>query len=104
MKNEDDLLRIDMTADVTIEVQSAKQADAIPLSALRREQGESAMVYVLEGEDQVVERKIRLGLRDDQYVQVLEGLAPEDRIVIGSDVKSAQAQAQSGRRGGGIRL
>lgn len=100
IENPDGLLRIDMTADVTINVASLKGVDALPISALRSEHGTSATVYVLDENRQVKERKIGIGLRDDQYVQITEGLNELDEVVIGSDVKTAEQQAMNSKRGG----
>jgi macrolide-specific efflux system membrane fusion protein len=93
VKNPDGLLRIDMTADVTVNVASAKQVLAVPLTALRDDQGDKAEIYVL-GEDGLVHsRSIGAGIRDDQYVQVLSGLDKNDRVVIGDDVSTAESAA-----------
>lgn len=93
--NEDGALRIDMTADVTIDVASAKNALALPITALRNDQGTSAEIYVLDGE-KIKKVEVALGVRNDQYVEVKSGLAPDakdTRIVIGDDVQTAEAAA-----------
>lgn len=91
--NFDRTLRIDMTADVVINVASRKNVQALALTALRDESASKAMVYVLENDGLVKEREIEIGIRDDQFVEVLSGLTLDDKIVIGDDVSTAEAEA-----------
>ena len=91
--NQDRTLRIDMTADVVINIDSRNKVLSLPLTAIRTTKNdESASVYVLE-EDRVVERQIKVGLKDDQYIEVVSGLNDKDAVVIGDDVQTAQALA-----------
>ncbi len=91
--NSEGILRIDMTADVTIDIASAKDALAVPLTALRSDGAGKVTVYVL-GEGGAVDRRECLaGIRDDRYVEIKEGLEEGDRIVLGDDVRSTEAQA-----------
>lgn len=95
--NFDRTLRIDMTADVTIEVASKKGVKTLPLTALRSMDENECSVYILE-EDKVVEKKIKTGLKDDQYIEVISGISDTDRVVIGDDVKTAQEAAMKNDR------
>ncbi|MGN0894488.1 MAG: efflux RND transporter periplasmic adaptor subunit [Succinivibrio sp.] len=95
--NFDRTLRIDMTADVTIEVASKKGVKTLPLTALRSMEENECSVYILE-EDKVVEKKIKTGLKDDQYIEVISGISDTDRVVIGDDVKTAQEAAMKNDR------
>ncbi len=98
-ENKDRTLRIDMTADVVIDIADKKGALALPLSTLRSSREDVATVYVLEGADRVVEKTIKTGLKDDQYIEVISGLTSDDKVVIGDDVKTAEAAAaENGRR------
>jgi HlyD family secretion protein len=38
-------------------------------------------IYVLDGSGQAVRREIRVGRRNPQYLEVVEGLEPGDRVV-----------------------
>jgi macrolide-specific efflux system membrane fusion protein len=97
VENLDRVLRIDMTADVVINVVSKKQVQALAITALRSEGNDSATVYVLEN-GKVVEKELKVGIRDSQYVEIVSGLSPEDKVVIGDDVKTAESEALSNTR------
>ena len=84
-----------MTADVVIDVADKKDVLSLPLSALRSTLEDSAVVYVLDENGMVVEKTIKTGLKDDQYIEIISGITPEDEVVIGDDVKTAEAQAQA---------
>lgn len=91
--NPEGILRIDMTANVTITTASVDQVFAIPVTTLRRDDYEShASVLVLE-DGRAVERDIVIGLRDDRFVEVRSGVGPEDLIILGDDVASAERRA-----------
>lgn len=91
--NEDRTLRIDMTADVTINIADKKDVLALPLAALRSSHENSATVYVLDNNELVKEKQVKTGLKDDQYIEIIDGITKDDRVVIGDDVKTAEAQA-----------
>ena len=91
--NEDRTLRIDMTADVTINIADKKDVLALPLAALRSSHENSATVYVLDNNELVKEKQVKTGLKDDQYIEIIDGITMDDRVVIGDDVKTAEAQA-----------
>lgn len=99
VENPQGLLRIDMTAQVTIDIAAKDNVLALPLTTLRFDDyAGKGKVYVLEN-DLVVERDVELGIRDEQYVEVLSGLSENDLIVIGDDVKTSEDLAMQGRRG-----
>ena len=99
MDNPDGILRIDMTADVTISIDKADNVLTVPLTALRDDNGTDGSVYILQKGD-VHEAKVRLGLRDDQYVQIEDGLDKDAAIVIGDDVMTAEARAANSMKKG----
>lgn len=96
--NKDGILRIDMTAEVEITIAEAKGAKAIPIAAVQNEDSKNrATVYQLVN-NKVVPVKVKLGVRDDQYVQVLnDDFDLKTPLVIGSDVASAAKTAASPR-------
>ena len=84
---------------MVIDIADKKGVLALPLSTLRSSREDVATVYVLEDSSTVVEKTIKTGLKDDQYIEVLSGLTSDDKVVIGDDVKTAEAAAaQNGKR------
>jgi multidrug efflux pump subunit AcrA (membrane-fusion protein) len=53
---------------------------AIPVSAVVDDQGQS-VAYVEVAGEAFERRGLRLGIRDGDFVQVLDGLAPGERVV-----------------------
>lgn len=96
-ENKDRILRIDMTADVTIEIANAKNVLSLPLSAMRKIHDKTGTVFVLS-DGNVKEKEVQIGLKDDQFIQIVSGLSADDEVVIGDDVKSAEAKAQANSR------
>lgn len=103
--NPDGLLRIDMTANVTITIDERSDVLAIPLTALRSDdyQG-SGSVYVVDKNGTVTEQQLSLGLRDEQFIEVISGLDLNSKVVIGENVATAEAEAlEKGRVPGRFR-
>lgn len=103
--NPDGLLRIDMTANVTITIDEKNGVLAIPLTALRSDDySGSGTVYALDEDGLVREVPVALGLRDEQFIEVVSGLDERSQVVIGDDVATAEAEAlQKGRVPGRFR-
>lgn len=92
--NPDGRFRISMTAEVHIVLDEVKQALAIPSSALLAGSGNDVgSVRVLDPTGSPVTREIRLGLNTKTFVQVLDGLNPNDRVVIGQGVRAGESRA-----------
>ena len=100
--NKEGLLRIDMTAEVEITVADAKQAVVVPLAAVQNEGSDgSATIYQLKDGAEVVAQSVKLGIRDDQYVQILsKDFDISTPIIIGEDVASAAGKASKARTRG----
>jgi macrolide-specific efflux system membrane fusion protein len=75
------ILRPEMTANVTIFLETRENVLAVPRGAIIRDQGEY-MVYV-QADDQIEKRVVRVGWRDDSYTEILSGLEEGERILIG---------------------
>ena len=100
--NPDGSLRIDMTAQVTVQLTSAKDTLVIPSVALgRRDREGQYEVQVLDADGKPVPRRIRVGINTGSSAQVLEGLQEGERVVIG---EGSAAGAASGNRPGGGRM
>ncbi|MDD3447099.1 MAG: efflux RND transporter periplasmic adaptor subunit, partial [Zavarzinia sp.] len=82
--NPDGRLRIDMTAQVSIVLGAAKGAVTIPVTALGTPEADGTyMVNVLGADGTVSARRITTGVEDSTDVEVTEGLAAGEVIVIG---------------------
>ena len=80
-------LREDMTLSIEVETARRERALVLPVNALRgSESTNSAMVW-LARDGHVEERKVRLGLRTLSAVEVLEGLAEGDLVLLGTTPK-----------------
>ena len=73
-------LRAGMYARVRVFTGQAKKALAIPASAVV-DDGKQEVAYVLSSGEAFERRPLKLGVRDGDLVEVLEGLAPGDRVV-----------------------
>ena len=97
--NPEGKLRISMTAQVSIVRGEAKNALTIPASALgQRGRDGSYSVRVVGSDGTAGPRKIRIGINNNVSVEVTEGLAEGDRVVLGD--ASARDPAQSRGPGG----
>jgi Cu(I)/Ag(I) efflux system membrane fusion protein len=85
--NHDLALRGEMYASVVIETPGAPGAEAIlavPESAVI-DSGPKQIVLVERGEGRFEPRPVRLGMRGDGYAQVLDGVKPGERVVVGAN-------------------
>lgn len=90
--NAEGILRIDMTTEVIITIAEAKKAKAIPISAVQNETTDNTATVFQLSEDRmsVVPIEVKLGIRDEQYVQVLnEDFDIKTPLIIGDDVATA---------------
>ena len=79
LKNLDAIVRPGMTANMTIPLQSAANAVAIPLAAVFSEENDRyTFVRNQNGEFEI--RPIRIGVADFQYAEVLDGLQNGDVV------------------------
>lgn len=78
-------LRPGMLLTVTVE-QAPRQALVLPELALVQI-GRQAFVYRVEAEDRVAQVPVKVGARRRGEVEIVEGLAPGDRIVVEGTVK-----------------
>jgi macrolide-specific efflux system membrane fusion protein len=82
--NTDGQLLSDMTAQVDLEVAQAKAVPLLPVAALEQHDAKgNYTVQVLDAAGQTSPRSVRVGLRDDAHAQILEGLKPGERVVLG---------------------
>lgn len=125
--NADGKLRIDMTAQVYIVLQQAKQVLTIPSAALTtrlgisqkdgqgthhkkqqnttpiddKSQGKRGLVYVVDEQGNVSPRRVRIGMDNRITAEVLSGLKEGDNVVIAdaSDTSQDKAKRSSNKAG-----
>jgi cobalt-zinc-cadmium efflux system membrane fusion protein len=78
--NSDGALKPEMFANFVIQTSQAAQSPAVPEGAVIYE-GEAAHVWVLQSDNAIAIRPIRVGRTNDGFVEVLEGLQSGDRVV-----------------------
>lgn len=100
--NPDGKLRIAMTTEVNIVLDSAKGVPSLPVSALGNANRDgSYTVQVLGKGGKVEQRDIRTGLENSISAQVLEGLEVGDKVVLGD---AAAGSSTTMRMRGPMRL
>jgi len=94
--NPDRQLRISMTAMVNIVRAEAKQAVLIPVGALGRRGRDGYTVRVIGADGKATPRPVKVGINNNVMVQVLEGIAEGERVVLG-DAAGAGSAGGTGR-------
>lgn len=85
------LLRLDMTAQVHIQLTDVKNVLTIPLSALGDPVGDNRYKVKLLRNGETREREVTIGARNDTDVEIVKGLEAGDEVVIG-EAKPGAAQ------------
>ncbi len=98
--NPDHKLRIFMTAQVSIVLGEARQVLCIPLSVLGQSQGNGRYTVRVLTAGRAETRVIRTGLKDNVYVQVLDGLHLGEQVIVG-DSLTAEKSIENDQRPGG---
>jgi membrane fusion protein, heavy metal efflux system len=76
-----DELRPGMLASFVIQVQKPVESVAIPMNGAVREGDGTMTAWVTADRHRFVQRNIKTGLRDDVWVEILEGLKPGELVV-----------------------
>lgn len=73
-----------MTAEVKIDVEKKRETLALPIEAVRKNEGKTLVTRVIEGAKgrSREEVEVVLGSRNDRDVEVVSGIAPGDRILL----------------------
>jgi multidrug efflux pump subunit AcrA (membrane-fusion protein) len=79
--NDEGLLRLGMFADVMIETGRREGTIVVPRQAVIDDSGEP-IVYVQTGGESFARRAVRLGLQDGEQIEIRQGVALGDRVVI----------------------
>ena len=102
--NPEGQLRISMTAQVSIVQKEAQQVLTIPSAALgersrkKDAQGSEATVRVVNAAGQAEPRQVKTGLNNNINVQILEGLAVGDRVVVSEAPAAGSAGSPTSTR------
>lgn len=83
-------LREDMTLSVEVETARVEGARVLPLAALRAPGADGSATVLVVDAGRAKERSVRLGLRTLEAVEVIEGLAEGDQVLLGGALKAGQ--------------
>ena len=72
-----------MYAEVTLTLSDKNGTLVVPVQAIHHS-GSQASLLVVNARDQVEEREVQLGLEEPDRVEVLSGLMPNERVIVGS--------------------
>lgn len=99
--NPDRILRIGMSANVTVVLDSVQDAVTLPLSALpeRVEPDGRYALPVVDADGKPALRMVAVGIRGATDVQILSGLQDGDQVVAASSMPVDVPQGQMGRGG-----
>lgn len=98
--NPDGILRISMTAQVSIVLDRVKNVLLLPSAALGAQDKVGRYeVQVLKQDGNIELRKVKTGLNNNVNVQVLEGLKAGEQVVVGSSAMDDGTQTAQTHRG-----
>jgi HlyD family secretion protein len=89
-----DYLRQDMTVSIDVEVGRRAQALVLPTDGLREARGDRAVVHVVR-KGRVQRVAVRTGLRGLAQVEILDGLAPGERVLPASAALAPGSRART---------
>jgi len=75
-------LRPEMTANVTLFLETRENVLTVPRKAIRRDRGRYVVMVVHGGT--LEEREVRVGWRDDNYTEIVKGLEEGETVAIGT--------------------
>lgn len=79
--NPDRIIRPEMTADVEITTEFKENATIIPLEALIEKEGKGFVLLATQ-EGETIEKEVKIGIRNDNQVEIIEGLNVGDSVAI----------------------
>jgi len=99
--NKDNNLRIDMTTQISIKVQSVNDALYVPKIAVKKDkQGE--YVNVLLPDNKVERKNVKTGIKDDMNIEIISGLDVNDKVI--TSQLQAGEKVSEGRPPRGMRM
>ena len=109
VENSDGTLKEGMYAEAKIILKQQNNALTIPIQALERN-ATGGTVLIVDAEGRVEERQVKLGAESSDRVEILAGLAENDRVIIGNrgefhageKVRPKPINENAGETGGGL--
>lgn len=80
-----------MYANVALQVQNHSDALTVPTNAIQRSH-DTTTVLLVDPQNRVQQREVRIGIDDGNNVEILSGLSPGDRLIIGNLVSYQPGQ------------
>ncbi|UCD15942.1 MAG: efflux RND transporter periplasmic adaptor subunit [Candidatus Omnitrophota bacterium] len=77
-----DVFRSGMSANVDIIQEAKENVLTIPLEAVAEDETGAFVFVQKNGNAKTVKQKVKLGMSDDKNVEVISGIAPQDKIII----------------------
>jgi len=88
IKNPEKILKLGMTANVDFVIRSKQQVLSVPKSAIL---AQAAKQFVFTINDQKVNRReIVTGIEGEEFIEVISGLQPGERVVVGIKTKTSE--------------
>lgn len=81
LKSEDSFIKAGMFGRTAIEVLQRKQTLFVPKDSVIEKNGKTSL-FVIDSENKAQERQIKLGLRNDAYIEILEGIEEGDVVAV----------------------
>jgi multidrug efflux pump subunit AcrA (membrane-fusion protein) len=76
----DGLLRPEMTASVTVQLDARENVLAVPAKAVKREKGKNVAYLVSNGQTQP--REVKVGWKDSQWIEIMSGLDEGQTVLL----------------------
>ncbi|MGH9500899.1 MAG: efflux RND transporter periplasmic adaptor subunit [Terriglobales bacterium] len=83
VENRDGTLVAGMYAETSLTLSQRNSVLTLPIQAVRRE-GSSASVLLLDQDDRIRERQVKLGEEGNDRIEIVSGLSENDQVVIGN--------------------
>jgi RND family efflux transporter MFP subunit len=81
-----------MYANTLLQLNTAKNVVTVPVEALVLNTQQQPTVYVLDGADHVHIRAVTIGLEGSKLAEIISGLSPGDRVILGGQQKYQEGE------------
>ncbi|TDI82101.1 MAG: efflux RND transporter periplasmic adaptor subunit [Betaproteobacteria bacterium] len=79
LDNKEELLKPELFAEVTLVIEHSREVITVPVGAII-DDGAEKFVFVKNGK-RFVRQDVAIGIRDDRYIEITDGLYPGDEVV-----------------------